>query len=70
MRLRRLAKDKDSGYGGCQTVYADIDSEFCVVQGLGDVSMDDLESVLPGEGAVRIKRSILLDAAHKLQAGE
>lgn len=70
MRLQRLAKDPSSGYGGCQTIYTDLDApEFCVVQGLGDVPLGSLESVLPGESAVRIKRSILLDAAARMQAG-
>ncbi len=69
MRLQRLAKDKDSGYGGCETIYDDLDSDYCVIQGLDDVPMALLENVLPGEGAVRIKRSILIEAADRYQRG-
>lgn len=70
MRLQQIVKDPNSGYGGCQTVYTDLDDPaFCVVQGIEDVPMSSLDSVLPGEGAVRIKRSILLDAAARMQAG-
>lgn len=71
MRLQQISKDRNSGYGGCQTVYTDLDApEFCVVQGIEDVPMASLDSVLAGEGAVRIKRSILLEAAARMQAGE
>ncbi|MGH3870474.1 MAG: hypothetical protein ACRDSR_03000 [Pseudonocardiaceae bacterium] len=69
MRLRRLAKDKDSDIGGCQTVYdvleATADPE-CVVQGLV-VNNSHLENVLPGEGAVRIKHEVLIEAVRRLQ---
>lgn len=68
MRLRKLAKDKDSDIGGCQTVYDVLDPPSdpeCVVQGLV-ISDGHLENVLPGEGAVRIKREVLIEAVRRL----
>ncbi|MGH3694898.1 MAG: DUF6879 family protein [Pseudonocardiaceae bacterium] len=69
MQLRKLAKDKDSDIGGCQTVYGVIDATAhpeCIVQG-PIVSNSHLEDVLPGEGGVRIKREVLIDAVRQLQ---
>lgn len=67
MHLHQLAKDPDSGYGGCQTVYVDQDSpDYCVVQGLDDVTPGAMVHVLPGERGVRIKTSILRDAVAAL----
>ncbi|MGH3885767.1 MAG: hypothetical protein ACRDSZ_04215 [Pseudonocardiaceae bacterium] len=69
MRLRKLAKDKDSDIGGCQTVYDVLDATAdpeCIVQG-AIVSNSHLENVLPGEGAVRIKREVLIEAVRRLQ---
>lgn len=62
MRLRKLAKDRGSDIGGCETVYDLLDAPVepeCVVQGQ-IVSNSHLEHVLPGEGAVRIKREVLI----------
>jgi hypothetical protein len=69
MRLRKLAKDRDSDIGGCETVYDLLDAPCdpeCVVQG-PIISNSHLENVLPGEGAVRIKREVLIEAVRRLQ---
>ncbi|MGC1731474.1 MAG: hypothetical protein WA731_02210 [Pseudonocardiaceae bacterium] len=69
MRLRKLAKDSGSDIGGCQTVYDVVDAGAdpeCVVQGL-IISNSHLEDVLPGEGAVWIKREVLVEAVCRLQ---
>lgn len=69
MRLRKLAKDKDSDIGGCQTVYDVLDAPAepeCVVQGPA-ISNGHLESVLPGECGVRIKRAVLIEAVRQLE---
>jgi hypothetical protein len=71
MRLHLLAKDPESDIGGCPAVYdwpdAPADPE-CVVQGVV-ISNDHLDNVLPGEGGVRIKRSILIDAMRRYMDG-
>lgn len=60
MRLERLAKDNDSGNFGCPTVYLGEDGDLVVQGGLVDAdTYGRLENVLPGEGAVRIKRSVV-----------
>ncbi|MGH3524680.1 MAG: hypothetical protein ACRDU4_18100 [Mycobacterium sp.] len=72
MRLRKLAKDEDSDIGGCQTVYDVVDAPAepeCIVQGL-IISNSHLEDVLPGEGAVRLKREVLIAAVRRLQEEE
>lgn len=69
MRLRKLAKDKGSDIGGCETVYDLLDAPAdpeCVVQGQ-IISNSHLENVLPGEGAVRIKREVLIAAVRRLE---
>lgn len=69
MRLRKLAKDRGSDIGGCETVYDLLDAPAdpeCVVQGQ-IVSTNHLENVLPGEGAVRIKREVLIAAVRRLE---
>lgn len=69
MRLRRLAKDGGSDIGGCETVYDLLDAPAdpeCIVQGQ-IISNSHLENVLPGEGAVRIKREVLIAAVHRLE---
>lgn len=71
MRLHKLAKDPSSDIGGCQTVYDRLDSPAepeCVVQG-PVIDNEHLEHVLPGEAAVRIKRSILVEAMRRYQDG-
>ncbi len=72
MRLRRLAKDSGSDIGGCQTVYDNLDATAdpeCVVQG-PIISNSHLENVLPGEGGVRIKREVLIEAVRRLRDEE
>lgn len=70
MRLYKLAKDRDSGPQGCQTVYA-TDGPYLVIQ--GDVAdaetFAELENVLNGEGAIMIKQEIVEEAIRVLQAG-
>lgn len=69
MKLERLPKDEDSGHGGCHTIYLDEGGWFTVQ---GDVldggTYANLENVLAGEGAVRIKPRVLLDAADSYRA--
>ncbi|MGH3793827.1 MAG: hypothetical protein ACRDSP_02950 [Pseudonocardiaceae bacterium] len=72
MRLRKLAKDKGSDIGGCETVYDVLDvpaDPECVVQGQ-IIGNSHLENVLPGEGAVRIKREVLIAAVRRLEDEE
>ncbi|MGH3929112.1 MAG: hypothetical protein ACRDTF_03955 [Pseudonocardiaceae bacterium] len=64
MRLERLAKDGDSGEKGCQSFWDDLDSSDFVVLGPG-VDTTDMENVLPGEVAVRIKRKIVIEAIRR-----
>ncbi len=64
MRLERLAKDADSNKkGACHTVYLDEGGMF-TVQGdeVDDDTYANLEAVLPGEGAVRIKPEVVIEA--------
>ena len=63
MKLERLAKDKDSEVVGCHAVYLD-ESGWFTVQGdvLDADTYANLENVLPGEAAVRVKPQVLLDA--------
>lgn len=67
MRLQRLAKDDESGNFGCPTVYLAEDGEFVVQGGLVDAdTRGRLENLLPGEGAVRIKRAVVEAALRAL----
>lgn len=70
MALRKLAKDGDSGKNGCPTVYLD-DEGMLVIQGdLAPAALhDQLENVLPGEGAVRITPATVIAAVARLQQG-
>ncbi len=65
MRLHLLAKDPSSDVVGCPSVHdwmdGPADDPECVVQG-PIVGNQHLPHVLPGEGGVRIKRSILVEA--------
>jgi len=58
-----LAKDEDSGHGGCPSVY--IDGDELVVQGPAS-DMGELVNVLPGETAARIKVSVVRKAMERL----
>ena len=67
MRLQRLAKDADSySAGGCHTMYLAENGMFAAQ---GDVVDSDthsnLESVLPGEGAVFIKPDVVVEAVRR-----
>lgn len=65
MHLRTLAKDSTSDIEGRPSVHAWVDGPAedpeCVVQG-PVVENEYLPHVLPGEGGVRLKRSILIEA--------
>ncbi|MEJ2886184.1 hypothetical protein [Actinomycetospora aeridis] len=65
MRLRQLAKDKDSGTIGCPSVHVDEETGDLVVQGHG-ISMEHLPTPLPGEQAVRIDPAIVRAAMQAL----
>jgi len=67
MRLERLAKDPDSNKtGGCHTMYLDEGGWF-TAQGhaLDDDTRANLENVLPGEDAVRIKPEVVIEAVRR-----
>ncbi len=69
--LRKLAKDPDSGTNGCQTVYEldDLPDDLVIqADQAGPEIMAMLENLLPGETAVVIKRSIVLEALRRLLA--
>ena len=70
MALRMLAKDETSGRDHCPSVYVE-DSGFGVVQGelLDDAGAAQLENVLPGEGAVRIRMDVLEAAVRRYHEG-
>lgn len=72
MRLTMLCKDDNSGGNGCPSVYLTDDGDF-VVQGptLDGEAFAQLENVLPGEGAVRISREVIMGAVerYRRQAG-
>jgi hypothetical protein len=71
MRLRKLAKDRDSGTNGCPAVY-DVDElpDYLAIQGdqANAEIMARLENLLPGETAVVIKREVVEEALRKLLA--
>ncbi len=69
MDLILIAKDNESGKNGCPTFYDIAEApEDCVVQGylLDPDTAANLRNVLPGEGAVRIKKQVLIDALARL----
>jgi hypothetical protein len=69
MRLERLAKDDSSGNFGCPTVYLAEDGGLVVQADLvDDDTASQLENVLPGEGAVHIKREVVEEALRRLAA--
>jgi len=69
MKLRMLAKDNNSQYGGCPSVYVG-DSGELVVQGyqVDAATWAEVADPLPGEIAVRIAPEIVLAAADKYRA--
>ena len=69
MRLERLAKDGDSGNFGCPTVYLAEDGSLVVQGDLVDAdTYANLEHVLPGEHAVRIKPAVVAEALRRFNA--
>ena len=70
MHLQRLAKDQDSyAVGGCHTMYLDQGGWF-TVQGdqLDADTHANLENVLSGERAVRIKPEVVIEAVRRYLA--
>ncbi len=69
MKLEMLAKDPESEIEDCQTCYLDEEGMF-VVQGpqVGGEDYAALANVLPGEGAVRIKPEILIEAVQRYRS--
>jgi hypothetical protein len=67
MRLQMLAKDATSGEKNCPSVHDDLDgTEFVLVGPTVDSSRVD--NVLPGEGVVRIKREVVIEAVKRYLA--
>ena len=58
-----LAKDEDSGHGGCPSIY--LDGDELVVQGPA-ADLSQLANVLVGETAARIKISVVRKALQHL----
>lgn len=66
MRLIKLAKDSGSGHNGCPSVYVAESGEMVVQGDLVDAdTLGNLENMLPGEGAVRIKPQVIVDAVEQ-----
>lgn len=69
MKLTKLYKDGNSGGNGCPTVYLGESGEFVVQGSLVDgATHDELENVLPGEGAVRISPEVILGAVERYRS--
>jgi len=67
MELILLAKDDESGKTACPSVYAAEDGALVVQGPLLDAATEaNLENVLSGEGAVRIKPEIVREALARL----
>lgn len=68
-KLEMLAKQHDSGNGGCPAVYIRRADGKCVVQAQAvDVdTFGGLQNVLPGEQAVWIDPDVILRAADALR---
>jgi hypothetical protein len=70
MRLERLAKDPGSGNFGCPSIYLAEDGGFVVQGNLVDADTHaGLENLLPGEGAVHIRREVVEEALRRLEPG-
>lgn len=67
MRLQMLAKDAQSGEKNCPSVNDDLDGDEFVLVG-PTVDTSKVENVLPGEGAVRIKRGVVIEAVQRYLA--
>lgn len=70
MQLTMICKDAHSNPTGCHTMYLDEGGWF-TVQGdqLDGDTYANLENVLPGEGAVRIKPEVVIEAVRRRQEG-
>ncbi len=69
MRLEKLAKDEDSGVTGCPAVYLDEGGWFTIQAAAVDANtFGNLENVLAGEAAVRIKPEVIIEAVRRYQA--
>lgn len=67
MDLTMLAKDENSGYNGCPSVYLAENGDLVVQgDGLDTATAANLRNVLPGEGAVQIKLDVVVEALRKL----
>lgn len=68
MKLRKLAKDPDSGEGGCPTAYLAESGEF-VIQGpqVDTDTMGNLENLLSGETAVQISPGVIARAYERFR---
>jgi len=69
MRLEMLAKDRDSIQGGSQAMYLDQGGWFTIQGLLVDAdTLGNVENLVPGEGVVRIKPEIVIEAVRRYQA--
>jgi len=68
MKLTMLAKDADSGNGGCPSVYVREDG-MAVVQApeVDAETFSNLQNALPGEKAVYIDPDVIVRAAEKIK---
>jgi len=63
MKLRRLAKDGDSGNGGCPAVYTDDDNPAVMTVQGPVTGTAQLIEVSPGETAVHVPAETVIRAA-------
>ena len=69
MRLEKLARDEESRQGGSQAMYLDEEGWFDVQGLLVDAdTLANVENLVPGEGVVRIKPNIVIEAVRRYQA--
>ncbi len=67
MRLEMLAKDTQSGEKNCPSVHDDLDGDEFVFVG-PTVDSSHADNVLPGEGIVRGKREVVIEAVRRYLA--
>ncbi len=69
IRLEKLARDEESRQGGSQAMYLDEEGWFGVQGLLVDAdTLANVENLVPGEGVVRIKPEIVIEAVRRYQA--
>jgi hypothetical protein len=69
MRLEKLARDEESRQSGSQAMYLDEEGWFDVQGLLVDAdTLAQVENLVPGEGVVRIKPNIVIEAVRRYQA--